>query len=340
MFQLIKETREAVFLNPMENFKEKKVVIERRFDPLTQQIGWVLPHGFRLKEPKDLQQTVSQSLKNPCPFCPDMVDQRTPKFLSTIAENGRITYGEVVIVPNLFPYQPHSAVARLTERHFVPMAEFTERVLLDGLTASLDYIERLRELNPELQYGSINWNYMPPSGGGLIHPHFQPVVSHRPTQFMDLTVRCSSAYLKSEDQVFWEKYIKEEEKRGERFIGRIGDVSFFAPFAPRNMTGEIMVVFERQETIRDHSEQYFESFSQGLCCILRGLSALHFTSLNMALYLFFQPQEGLWTTARIMPRSVFPPLDTGDVNYYEKLHGEVFCMISPEDMCSYLRPYF
>jgi galactose-1-phosphate uridylyltransferase len=340
MIRFVKETRDAVFLNPRNQFIEKRVAIERRINPLTGETGWVLPYGFRLKEPKDLQPLIEQSLKIPCPFCPDLIRQGTPKFVSSIAEKGRITRGEVTIVPNLFPYEPYSAVARLTERHFVPMADFTEQILLDGLMASLDYLERIRSPDPDLRYGSINWNYMPPAGGGIIHPHFQPVASPYPTQYMDKIGRASSDFYRLSRDIFWDRYIKEEEEKMERFIGRIGQVSFLAPFAPRNMTGEILAVFEQQDTVYTHTESYFHSFSEGLHKILQGLSAFHFTSLNMALYLFFQPQEGVWTTARIVPRAVFPALDTADVNYYEKLHDEVFCMISPEDMCSHLRPYF
>ena len=340
MIRFDKEIRDAIFLNPKDQFKEKRVAIERRINPLTGETGWVLPHGFRLKEPKELQSLIEQSLKMPCPFCPDLINQGTPRFLSSVAESGRIMRGEVIIVPNLFPYEPYSAVARLTERHFVPMSEFTEQILMDGLMASLDYLERIRYLDSDLQYGSINWNYMPPAGGGIIHPHFQPVASLYPTQYMNKIGRASSAFYRSLREIFWVRYIQEEEDRGERFIGRIGKVSFLAPFAPRNMTGEIMAVFEQQDTVYKHTEGYFQYFSEGLHRILQGLSAFHFTSLNMALYLFFLPQEGLWTTARIMPRAVFPSLDTADVNYYEKLHDEVFCMISPEDMCSQLRPYF
>lgn len=211
---------------------------------------------------------------------------------------------------------------------------------MDGIMVSLDYMGRIRSRDPAIRYGSVNWNYMPPSGGGLVHPHLQPVASLYATEYMGQVLQSSTKYFRSEGRTFWEEYIEEEERRGERFIGRIGKVSFLAPFVPRSMMGEVMAIFEGQKTAWEDSEEYGRSFCDGLIRILRCWSHLQFTSFNMALYLFLEPEEGLWTIGRIVPRAVLPPLDTSDVNYYEKLHGESLCVFSPEDMCSHLRPYF
>ena len=173
-----------------------------------------------------------------------------------------------------------------------------------------------------------------------MHPHFQPVAFSAPSRFMAKTARCSADYLRSQGAFFWKDVVQEEEKLGSRFIGRAGKVCFLSPFAPTNMKGEIMAVFEGQATIHDDPETYFRSFCEGLRRVLKGLWDLNFTSLNMALYLYFEPQEGVWTIGRITPRVVVPPLNTGDVNYYQQLHEETFCVFSPEDMGSHLRGYF
>ena len=125
-----------------------------------------------------------------------------------------------------------------------------------------------------------------------------------------------------------------------RFIGWSGDVSFLAPFVPENMMGEVWAVFKGQNTVAEETEPYFRGFAEGLSRILKGIFDMNFTSLNMALNLFFLPQEGVRTMARITPRAVVPPVDTADLNYYEKLHGETLCVVSPEDLASHLRSYF
>jgi hypothetical protein len=35
-----------------------------------------------------------------------------------------------------------------------------------------------------------------------------------------------------------------------------------------------------------------------------------------------------------------PPWNTSDINYFEKLHGEVICVISPEEWSQEIKPYF
>jgi galactose-1-phosphate uridylyltransferase len=337
---LKKEIEEAVFLDPYNEFKEKRLSIEKRTDPLSGLIGRLVTFRFRLPEAVDLNPTIEKSLNVLCPFCPDQVEKRTPKLLPSLAEEGRLVREEALLVPNFFPYEPNSAVIRLTETHCLSMAEFTADVLLDGIMVSVDYMKRIYGNNPAVRYGSINWNYMPPAGGGLVHPHLQTVASSLPTRYTDQLMKNSARYFRNEGKIFWEDYIEEEETREERFMGRIGRVSFLSPFVPANMMGEVMAIFEGQQTAWEDTEGYASSFCDGLTRTLRCWSDLHFTSFNMTLYLFFEPEEGAWSIARIVPRVAIQPLGTSDVNYYEKLHGETFCVFSPENMCSRLLPYF
>jgi len=338
--ELKKEIEEAVFLDPYMEFREKRLVIEKRTHPLTGRICRMVTFRFRLPERVDLAPVVERSLKVLCPFCPDEVERRTPKFLPNLSPDGRIQKGEAILVPNFFPYEKYSAVARLTELHFIGMRDFEKDRLVDGFLVSIDYLKRIKREDQKVLYASINCNYMPPAGGGLVHPHLQTVASPSPTHYMDQVIRASRRYMNSQGRSFWEEYIAEEEKRGERFIGRIGRVSFIAPFVSMNMMGEVMAVFEGQKTAWEDPEGHWDSFSEGLVRILRCWGDLNFTSFNMAIYLFFEPDYGIWSHARIVPRMVIPPLGTSDVNYYEKLHDETFCMLSPENMCSHLASSF
>ena len=340
MVAFLKDIEEAVFLDPTNHFKEIKIPIEKRVNPLTGKTGRVLPFPFQLPEAKDLQPIIEQSVIAGCPFCSDTIDRDTPKFLPHIAREGRIALGEAIVMPNLFPYERYSAVTRLTETHFVPLDDFSVQCLMDGLVVSLDYFNRIRRNDPDANFGSINWNYMPPAGSGLVHPHFQPFVNSSPTRYMEKIAKGSARYLRDKGRIFWDDYVQEEEKQKIRFIGRSGSVSFLTPFVPGNMMGEVWAVFDGQNTVAEDTETYFHWFAEGLSRILQGIYDMNFTSLNMALNLFFQPQEGVRTLARITPRALIPPLDTADLNYYEKLHGETLCVVSPEDLASHLRPYF
>lgn len=338
--ELIKEIEEAIFLDPYTEFRERKLTIERRIHPLTKRTGRVISFRFRIPEAFDLEPVIEKSFRVLCPFCPDELERRTPKFPPEISKEGRIMRGQAILVPNFFPYERYSAVARLTELHFIGIKDFEKERLLDGFLVSLDYLKRIKSSDPEIGYGSINWNYMPPAGGGMVHPHLQTVASHEATQYMDQVVRASREYMNSHGSYFWKDYIEEEERRGERFIGRIGKVTFLAPFVSMNMMGEVMAIFEGHDSALEESKDCWASFSEGLIRILRGFGDLNFTSFNMAVYLFIKPQTGLWSHARIVPRTVVPPLGTSDVNYYEKLHHETFCVLPPENMCSIIARLF
>jgi UDPglucose--hexose-1-phosphate uridylyltransferase len=333
------EIEEAVFLDPARDFQETRVPLERRKDPLTGRSAWVIPNRLRFPEPIDLEQLMARSRRAPCPFCPENAEL-TPKFPPSLIEEGRLRRRQALVVPNLFPYEPLSAVVRLSETHFVPMDGFNVEWLLDGILLSLEYIDRVRKAKPEVRYASVNCNYMPPAGSGLVHPHFQTVASPVPTRYVDQVAQATAAYFKWKGSSFWGDYIREEERRGERFIGRIGKVAFLAPFASTNMMGEVMAIFEGQRTPWEDPEGYGSSFCDGLARVLGSWKGLQLMSFNMAVYFFLAPSESNWTFARIAPRCVFPLVDRCDVNYYDKLHGEAFCIFPPEEMCSRLRPEF
>jgi UDPglucose--hexose-1-phosphate uridylyltransferase len=340
LIHFIQEMEEAVFFDPTEQFQENRIPIEKRIDPLTGLTSKVLKSRFRFPQKKDLQPMVAQSLAGFCPFCRDTVLVGTPRFLPDVALEGRLSRGEAIVVPNLFPYEQYSAVTRLTEEHFVPLSEFSAKSLMDGFMVSMDYLHRIHHKDSSVNCASINWNYLPQAGGGLVHPHFQPVAFTAPTRYMQRIATCSADFFRSSGTFFWDEYIKAEEQNVKRFVGRVERVTFLTSFAPPNMTGEVLAVFQGHQSINDDSEGYFESFSEGLRRVLLGLWELNFTSLNMAVYLYFEPQAGFFTIGRIAPRIVIPPLDTSDVNYYEKLHEETFCVLPPEDLAEKLRPFF
>ena len=60
-------------------------------------------------------------------------------------------------------------------------------------------------------------------------------------------------------------------------------------------------------------------------------------SLNMALIANLDNAGHFWAQARIIARASVPPLGTSDVNYFEKLHGEIIAVISPEELAERIR---
>ena len=80
----------------------------------------------------------------------------------------------MVIFPNIAPYDSLGAVATFGSRHYIPMTDFQPEHIASAFGFALDFFRRIEATgHPESVYHLINWNYMPPAGSSLIHPHLQ-----------------------------------------------------------------------------------------------------------------------------------------------------------------------
>ena len=80
-------------------------------------------------------------------------------------------------------------------------------------------------------------------------------------------------------------------------------------------------------------------FSQGLINVFQYLKS-HVVSFNLSLFSGNVKGTRSWVYGRLCPRMIIPPWNVNDVNYFEKLHDEVMCGISPEEFCKDLQVFF
>src|SRR5262245_9845384 len=102
--------KEVRYLDSRAAFAEAAIACEIRRDPLTGGSGRVAPVlGFQAQpvafDPHGKASCVG------CPVCPARVCAVTPRFPEEVSPAGHIIRGESVLVPNLAPYDEHSAVA-------------------------------------------------------------------------------------------------------------------------------------------------------------------------------------------------------------------------------------
>jgi len=282
------------------------------------------------------QSSISKS-KEWCPFCPGKLETSTPKFPNSVVPGGRIRKGRATVVPNAFPYSRYNAVVILSEDHFLPLDEFTPGILYEGFQAAISYFNQIRQFDDKVAYASINWNYMPPAGGGIIHPHFQIVVDSKPTRFHKRIVAESLEYHMTQEKNYWADLVSFEEEDKARFIFRSENIVFLATYCPQGMLGEVLVLFEKVRTLDEVGEKGWKSFCEALSSILSCFHQMHFDSLNMTLLANIDNAGHFWTQARIIPRMSIPPLGVSDVNYFEKGHDEVMTVISPEKLASNIK---
>jgi hypothetical protein len=129
-------------------------------------------------------------------------------------------------------------------------------------------------------------------------------------------------------------------KAEERYIGRCGDVHFVSAFSPRGILGEVVILFRERTGIEEVTGDVWDDFFMGLTRIFRYLQERKIFSFNLSLFFGGRGDASSWIYGKICPRMTLPPWNTSDINYFEKLHGEVICVLSPEELCAELKPFF
>jgi UDPglucose--hexose-1-phosphate uridylyltransferase len=337
--ELEKREGRADFLDPKEGYARKGISFEIRKDSLTGHVSRILPFRRKVFETA-LSQEILEASQKGCPFCPNQIESSTPKFIPEIGAEGRIRKGRAVSFPNAFPYARYNWVVVLSDEHFYHLDQFTMEVLRDAFWVGQEGIQRVGRMTPDFVFSSINWNYLPQSGGGLYHPHLQVVVDQVPTVSQRKGIEGIRKHQKERGSFYWEDLLSEEMKHGERYLGHCGDVHFLAAFSPQGILGEIIALFAHRFTIDDIMEDDWAQFSDGLTRIFRYLKENQTFSFNLALFSGTDPEVQSWVYAKLCPRILIPPWNTSDINYFEKLHGEVICVVSPERMAEGLKLFF
>ena len=336
-----KEITTGIYLNPSDRFERKEITIEERYDEITGVASRILPYRSRSSQKPDLNIYLDKSPESICPFCRDLFEKSTPKFTTDIIPEGKFRRGEACLFPNANPYDQSGTVAIFSFRHFVPLDQFSPEIMRNGFAVCFDYFRRITVIKPDYQYCSINWNYMPPSGGGLLHPHLQTIAGVKPTTFMQRLLTSTRNYSDmSGGDNLWRNLIDFEKEGKERFIADTGNICWLAAFSPKGMAGEIDFIFKEKNSIFDLTEADFDELLNGLSKIFNYLSVNNFISFNLALYATMINENNFWVQGKIVPRFELNLLGTSDLNYFEKLHNEIICTVVPEILCKELQPYF
>jgi UDPglucose--hexose-1-phosphate uridylyltransferase len=336
-----KEIASGHYLDPFNGFQPREIPIELRYDETTGVASRILPYRMRLNQKPDLDAYLEKSPESLCPFCSSLFAKTTPKFTSDISPEGKFHRGSAYLFPNAFPYDQTNTVAILSSRHMIPLNELTPQTMRDGFALCLDYFYRVVELKLGYKYCSINWNYMPPAGGGLIHPHLQTVAGKYPTNFMRQMITSAKNYAATNDNCnLWRDLITFEKEAKERFIASTGAIVWLSAFAPKGMAGEIDFIFQDKTSIFDLTEANYKELLEGLSKVFSYLYINNFMSFNLTLYAPMMSDRNLWVQGKIVPRFEINPLGTSDINYFEKLHNEIICPVVPEQLCKELQPYF
>lgn len=331
-----KERSEATILDFTDGFREKKITIETRTDAFTRRVSRVVTFRWKLPASSHDRPAIDKS-RDTCPFCPERIKDHTPRFPPDLIPEGRIQHNATTIIPNAFPYCQYCGVAIFSGDHYLSMDRITKETLLNALEASLLFFKRVNRYDSRVRYPSINWNYMPTSGGSLFHPHFQVVANPNPTTFHAHLIHASQNYHQQHEQNYWADLVAFEKEQGYRYLFSIGRVHFLSTYSPGGIFGEVLVVFDGVSCMAEFTPPIQSAFADGMIHLLKMFHRLHLDNLNMTLLMSIDPDPDCWVQARIMPRIVIPPWGTSDVNYFEKGHDERVVIFSPEELATEIR---
>ena len=331
----------STILNPLKEFREDRIEMEIRYDPLLGERCDLCHFALSPSKRTDLKPIIEKSLERACPFCPELVNKFTPKFLPGIFPEGRINRGEAWLIPNIFPWTLHNPLVVVSSNHFVGMKGFHPVMLTDAMRLSQRYMSRIREIGEEVDYWSIGWNYMPPSGGSQVHPHLQVMGQNHPTPLEEKVINASRDYHERYGGVYFKDLVKKEKELGLRYLGDTGDVSWIVNFVSRSWLFEIIAVFHGTGTILELSPEELNDFSEGLIRVFNYCDSKNLYSFNLNIYSCNEKtRDYLPTYARFVPRFLYSPVHAADASIGRILHDWCFMFMRPEDVCKEMRPLF
>jgi UDPglucose--hexose-1-phosphate uridylyltransferase len=271
----------------------------------------------------DLEQ-LAQETRATCPFCPESIEEQTPRFPERVMPAGRIRHGEAVLFPNLNAYGAFSSVSVYSPGlHHLPLSRMTPELVTDNLATQVDFVRVAMRVDPDSAWSSVNANHMLPSGSSLFHPHTQGLVDPVPTTQQRLLAEVPH-------QRFTD-YVQTERREGRRYLGRMGDVEWVASFAPIG-PGELRAFVSGAASVSELNDHMVTDLGRGIATALGLYAEMGYESFNMALYGAPPASRDYPVNLRMVCRSNPRPFYRSDATYLERLHWEAAVDLWPEEV--------
>jgi galactose-1-phosphate uridylyltransferase len=265
----------------------------------------------------------------------------TPCFPDQLIPEKRLRVGSAVLFPNLYPFGEHHAIAVFSEEHDLALDEFSPKIIYDCVLGCVEYLRRVQCKDRDVRYGSINWNYMPPAGGSIIHSHLQVLADRGPTRLQEKLISSSETYYRKYGSSYWHDLVETERKLHERLIHAGGSVTWLASYAPQG-NNEVLGVLHELSSIVEMDEGSLEELSIGISRVLKGYRRLGVESLNMSLVSgpLDSTLDYYSLNLRMNSRPRLEEYYTSDCGFMERIQLESVIESRPEEVAKRLRSYF
>lgn len=346
------EKKQTALLDPRRDFARVEIESEIRFDPLTGDSARICHFTGMTPQAPDMAE-LAGTTRIGCPFCAEQVNRVTPRFpaeflqgftaAGSAVSDGRLQRGEATLFPNLFPYDDISAIAVMSQAHYLEPAQIPAAVVADAVKLARDFFAHCarRELAAADAYGLLTWNYLPASGGSQMHPHMQVALTGHPGNRLTRELAAESAYLARHGRCHAADLLVAE-RDGPRWLMADDTAAWLVPYAPTGVMGDALALFPGKSRLTDLSDVDIDAFAASLARIVAAFSASGLTSFNLS---FFPDHAGNdsgrhWLSARLLPRLYLNnALHVTDASYLQLLLQESFCMRHPEAVAQQLREH-
>ena len=282
------ERRIAQLHSPLKNFELDEQVIEHRRDPLTGRRSIVLK-GRRdyvkryIQTDEQALAEIAERTRQGCPFCHEKAETLTPRFPASLVPEGLIRVGEARTFPSLFAHSEFNAVTVITDSHYVRPKELTARILSDAIEASTRYLRVVHQKNPDVRYGAVLVNCLPPAGSTVVHPHMQALASDQPFNMLAEVDLRAREYWESNRSNYWKDLIREEKERKERYLGSLDSSDWITAYSPMG-PDEVWGVARDSSDLTHTSRDILSGLADGLSRVLRFYDIIGIRSFNAVVF--------------------------------------------------------
>ncbi|RJQ61767.1 MAG: hypothetical protein C4530_05800 [Desulfobacteraceae bacterium] len=335
------DRKETVILDPRNGMARRSIPSEIRKDPLTGRTARIC-HFMELKWQKPDFEKLTAGTEKTCPFCPEHVLKVTPCFSDDLLPECRLVLDDMVLFPNIAPYDGLSAVATMGARHFIPMTEFGAERIASAFRLAMQFFRRIEGCgHPESVYHLINWNYMPASGSSLIHPHLQVFITSTAPNLMREELVAAKRYFEANGSIFWDDLVADEAASEQRYLGAIGRVHWVASYAPLGVAGDVLAIVEGVRSTLELTDEDIGHLAAGLTKAMRAYDRMGIYAFNMNFFTGSKADVHSRFHLLFSPRTFFnQALGTPDVGALRNLFNESLCMAFPEEIAESIRPEF
>jgi len=330
----------AKFIDPCGTIAERK--IEIRTNPITGRTCRISISRIDEKEPA----TESLPLPPPdaaktvqCPFCQPQVNSKTPQMHPDLSSSGRLTQGDSLLFPNLFPYGSYSAVSLFDNTHFVEIGNASAGSYANSFLNCSRYLAKINAHDPEAVYMAITQNHLPSAGGSLLHPHLQINADRLPANHQRLFLQRANDFYQQSGKYLFSSYLDHEIAEGSRYIGTTGAWEWMAAFAPEGFF-EIWGILPQMTSFQQVAAPDWRDLARGILNTQRFYRNLCRNGYNLGLLAVEMPSSRLEVRIVIMVRSNYAPWVRSDYTGFEVMLGDMTTFSAPEQTAEWARSFF